>query len=51
MLKRFEDPNTLIFNLTCRSIECLMSNVNYINNKAFHKCQRTFWIKIPLWSR
>jgi len=30
----FEDPNTLLFNLTCCAIECLMDNVNYINNKA-----------------
>jgi hypothetical protein len=28
-----------------------MDNVNYINDEAFHKCQSTFWIKIPLWSR
>jgi hypothetical protein len=51
MLKRFEDPNTLLFNLTCRAIECLIDNVNYIHGKAFHKCQSTFWIKIPIWSR
>jgi len=51
MLKRFEDPGELLYNLTSHAIECLMKNVNYINNEAFHKCQSTFWIKIPLWSR
>jgi len=51
MLKRFEDPSELLYNLTSSVIECLMSNVNYITDKAFHKCQSTFWIKIPLWSR
>ena len=51
MLKRFEDPSELLYNLTSSVIECLMSNVNYITDKAFHKCQSTFWIKIPIWSR
>jgi hypothetical protein len=33
MLKRFEDPGELLFNLTSHAIECLISNVNYINDQ------------------